>query len=165
MGELKFASPSIWEGFELETDIIDPPIVRLQLRPLFRKGQLEGFLAFAGVPSVEKLKLEKTDVSEFWPVFEKIVPVIMQHVIGWDLTLGGQPIPCTEEEKMKPWFRDALMWEEVKRRIEPAEAAPPAGFDPGEEEPVDASKKTPDLQFLWIEVLTIIRNHENFRKN
>jgi hypothetical protein len=165
MGELKFPSPSVWEEFELDTDIIDPPIVRLQLRPLFRKGQLEGFLAFAGVPSIDKLKLDKADVSEFWPVFEKIIPIIMQHVIGWDLTLNGEPIPCTEEEKMKPWFKDALMWEEVKRRIEPAEAALPTGFDPGQEEPADASKKKSDSQFLWINLLTIIRDHENFRKN
>jgi hypothetical protein len=165
MARLKFPSPSVWEEFELETDIIDPPTVRLQVSPLFRKGQLEGFLAFAGVPRVEELQLGNADVSEFWPVFEKIIPIIMQHVIGWDITVEGKPIPCTDEEKAKPWFKDALMWEQVKRRIEPAEIAPPPGFDPGEDEPEDVPKKRPSLKFLWIELLTIIRNHENFRKN
>jgi len=163
MAELKFPSPSTWEEFELDTKLIDPPVIKLNLRPLFRKGQLEGFIAFAGIPGIEGLLAGKGNVSEAWPIFEKIVPVIMRHVIGWDLTLFGEPIPCTEENKVT-WL-EPLMWEAVKKRIEPVEAVQVVGFDPGKDDAEAGAAKEENIQFLWAELLTIIRDHENFRKN
>jgi len=81
MGNIKNLKPlSEWLTFELETDILDPPVVKFKVRPI---------TGMAG------LNIEEGDRSRSSTFIEMVLDAIQE----WDLADNGEPIPCTEETK------------------------------------------------------------------
>lgn len=163
MAELKFPAASIWREFHLETELIDPPVIKLQLKPMFRKDKVRGALPF--IADLNKEGVNENDIKALWPIFEQFVPVIMRQVTGWDLTLNGEQIPCNDENKAE-WL-EPLMWEMVKGEPDDSETeATEGGFDPGDE---DAEDKEADLppgfRFLWTIILKTLTDRKAFLKN
>lgn len=155
MPELKFPKASVIRIFTLQTELIDPPIIRLELTPAGSKEKLKQALGWKKYikdrEDVEKLSSE--ELIGLIDAFDDLLPIITKHIIGWDLTMGGEPILCSDEEKAK-WF-EPLLWEMVIPEVSMA------GFDPGDD---DDEKKAPDT-WLWSAIMKIISNRENFIKN
>ena len=140
MPEIKFPEPSIWETFDLETKDIDPPRLTLKLRPFFE-----------GEKVLLKMIIGLTDMSdpaELFGASDTIVPIIMSRVIGWDLTRGGNPIPCIKAEKETCLRR--LIWENMKES--PEASVEVDTCDPGEEEP----EKPPRVVYLWLKLWKLL---------
>ena len=153
MAELKFPKASIIRTFTLKTELIDPPVVRLELTPASGKDKYKNILLLGGsVKDGEDVKKMSPEAHlRLIDAFEGLIPVVSKHVIGWDLTVGGESIPCTDEEKAK-WL-EPLLWE----MVEPAQ--PEATFDPG-----DGEKKGTDT-WLWLAIMGIISDRGSFLKN
>jgi hypothetical protein len=153
MAELKFPKASVIRTFTLQTELIDPPVVRLELTPASGKDKLRQTLGWVGniKDGEEVKKLPPEALLKFIDTFDGLILIVSKHVIGWDLTVGGEPIPCTDEEKAK-WL-EPLLWETV----EPESPAP--GFDPGDDE-----EKKPDT-WLWSTIFEVISDRGNFLKN
>jgi hypothetical protein len=152
MAELKFPKASVFRAFKLQTELIDPPVITLELTPAGGKERLKQALGWAekfkGKEDIKKLSPRER--IELLDVFEDIIPIVSRHIIGWDLTISGAPIPCTDEEKAK-WL-EPLLWE----MVEPE--ATVGGFDSGDDE-----EKTGG--WLWSAIMEIISDRRNFLKN
>jgi hypothetical protein len=98
MANLKrIAQVSDWRAYELETELLDPPVLRVRLRPLDPYDiadavPLEGHLALGRV------------------VLEGAVAAVVE----WDLAEDGKPIPLEPGTKMA--VLRPLMGEKVKGR-------------------------------------------------
>ena len=150
MAELKFPKASVIRTFILQTELIDPPVVRLELTPAGGKEKYRQALQWAGhIKSEEDIK--RVPPGELLELFEGLIPIIVRHVIGWDLTINGEAVPCTEEEKAK-WL-EPLLWE----MVEPARAE--GTFDPGDDEEKMVAT------WLWSVIMEIISDRGNFLKN
>jgi hypothetical protein len=89
-----------WIDYPLESTMLDPPLLRLRLRPIdtydvtdnsFTDGELRAGRA--------------------------IVQTAVQAVAEWDLVEGGKPIPVTEETKLaflRPILGEPLLGSEGK---------------------------------------------------
>ena len=152
MTELKFPKASVIRTFTLQTDLINPPDIRLELTPAGGRDKQKHVLLLAGSATNEEdiKKQSPGDLMKLLEMFEDIIPIVSAHVIGWDLTLDGKPIPCTDEENAK-WL-EPLLWE----MVEPARSE--SAFDPGDEE------KKADT-WLWTTIMKIISDRGNFLKN
>jgi hypothetical protein len=84
MANLKPVEPlSDWQTYEIENTILDPPIIRLRLKPVEN-------LAVYDIPQGEEVKRSKIAKE-----------LLFESVVEWDLTMDGKPIPCTDENKRK----------------------------------------------------------------
>ena len=153
MAELKFPKASIIRSFTLQTELIDPPVVKLELTPASGKDKYKNILLLAGsLRDGEDVKKMSPEAHlRLIDAFESIIPIVSKHVIGWDLTTGGKPIPCTDAEKAK-WL-EPLLWE----MVEPAR--PEATFDPGDDEEKAAGT------WLWSVIMETISDWRSFLKN
>jgi len=77
---------SNWLEYELETDIIEPPVLKVRLSPLTDMEYIESYDVPAG---------------EIKPLTKIIISRILSAVNDWDLTLKGKKIQVTEENKRK----------------------------------------------------------------
>ena len=85
MGEIKnLFVTSDWLEFELMTKVLVPPILKLKLRPMVESTPLH-VLGFDGQAKGGYVMAQK----------------VLETVVDWDLTLNGEPIPVTEENKQK----------------------------------------------------------------
>ncbi len=141
MAEIRFPKPTAWAAFELETKLLEPPVLNLELTPRSKREAwqasaiLTKYIAAAGVGAADippELKLEA--MSEF-------VPMAVSHVVGWDLTQNGEPIPC--DPKTKGGWLEPLLWETVKA----------------------ADGDEADVRWLWSEIIRFINDEGNFLKN
>lgn len=103
MAKLREILPvSEWLTFELATLRIDPPVVRLKLKPL--------------------TKWEYTDIvsptmpKPSWLILERA----LQAIVEWDLEIGDKPLPCTEESKGRDDVRAVLATPLKQEEEEPA---------------------------------------------
>ena len=147
MTEVKFPKPSAWFAFRLETDLIDPPELQLELTPAGKKERLSTTL---GMSKYFKAGATEPIPEEMMPALEQLAPLAMRHVVGWDLTIGGAPIPCTDEEKAK-WL-EPLLWEDAEV----------VGGDPMVEAETPAEQKA---RWLWARIIEVISSKGNFLKN
>ena len=85
MGEIKkrFLGLSEWVTFELETDAIDPPVLRLRMRPVQVMGVFDAIAGGSGPHTYR----------------DYMTSVAVEAVQEWDLADAGAPIPPTEENK------------------------------------------------------------------
>jgi hypothetical protein len=96
MGNLKKLEPLTgWIEYELETTLLDPPILKVRLRPsdAFSAGEC---------------------LEEFDTRTRALLEGAIRAVAAWDLTQDGEPIPleaATKGEVLRP-----LMSEKVKGR-------------------------------------------------
>ncbi|MHB8053674.1 MAG: hypothetical protein ACYDH3_00255 [Candidatus Aminicenantales bacterium] len=142
MAELKFQKATVYKTFKLRTDFIEPPVVTLELTPANGADRQRLAIIRSGFSD---------DLAKTQGDFEKCVPIIMRHVVGWDLTIKGEAIPCTDENK-RAWLED-LLWEIVENEAAPAEMVP------DDEAPIEAET------WLWARIMGFIGNRENFLKN
>ncbi len=168
MAERKFPKATIIRTFELKTDLIDPPKVKIELTPASNREKQRYLFLMAGQvedrADAEFIKsLPPGELDKFINALgESAIPIVLKHIVGWDLTVEGKAIPCTDEEKARTWFED-LLWEFV----EPEK--PEVGqLDPGDDdEDVDEQgqpKKRADT-WLWTAIMQIIGERGNFSKN
>lgn len=157
MAERKFPKASVIRTFNLKTDLIDPPTVTLELTPANSRDKHKHLLLLAGgVTGEEDIKsLPPDELSKMIDTLGGVIPIILKHVVGWDLTLEGKAIPCTDEEKARQWFED-LLWE----FIEP-EKPKEGQLDPGDD---DEAEKGADT-WLWSAIMQVIGDRGNFSKN
>jgi hypothetical protein len=94
----KIRELSGWLTFELDTKILDPPAIRLRVKPI---KSFEGILTAikTGLASVIKLQYE----------------LVFECVQQWDLTQDGAPIPVNSETKRK--YLSFLLGEKTKAGI------------------------------------------------
>ena len=94
---------SDWLEFELETDLIEPPVLKLKVTPLNRIYSLDGYIEMGN-------KLKKTTTTQL------LLSLILDVVQDWDLTLKGKPIPVTDENKrncLVPLFGEKVKGKEA----------------------------------------------------
>jgi hypothetical protein len=135
MPRLKVPEEAIWREFEIETKLIQPPILKLKIKPTFRKEIINQLYS-----SIELGIKDSTTRKEIIESFKNLAEYAKKLVIDWDLTdENEQPIACTEETKEK-WL-DPLLWEYVKA-------------ESGQEN-----------KWLWHEIIEIASDLSNFTKN
>jgi len=100
MSELvKRFKQSDWLEYELETDLIEPPVLKLKVTPLNRIYSIDSYIGIGN-------QLKKTTTAQV------LAALILDVVQEWDLTLKGKPVPVTDENKRKYLF--PLLGEKVK---------------------------------------------------
>jgi hypothetical protein len=83
-----------WMEYPLVTDKLDPPVFRCRLRPV------DAFSMMDGIPADGKFKMGRATVE-----------VVIEAIAEWELTDGGEPIPCTTENKtgyLRPIIAEAV---------------------------------------------------------
>ncbi len=144
--------PTVFVDYELRTRLLNPPTLRLEVRPFANKERLD----FGREMLADERDEAKMTREEIWTAFEKFVPVVMERIVGWDLTIKGEPIKC--DAAAKETYLRPLLWESVVAE----KKAEPVGYDPGD--PEEEAKK-PGLDFLWAKVLKVIGDKESVLKN
>jgi len=135
MPRLKVPEEAIWREFEIETELIQPPVLKLKIKPTFRKEIINQL--YSSIDSGVKDSATRKEIIES---FKNLSEYAKKLVIDWDLTdENEQPIPCTEETKEK-WL-DPLLWEYVK------------------------AEREQDNKWLWHEIIEIASDLSNFTKN
>jgi hypothetical protein len=87
-----------WIDYELVTKELDPPVFRCRLRPVTNLNLFDGASAGGGAPKPGRT----------------IQEVAIEAVADWDLTIEGNPIPLTPENK-RGWLIP-IIGEQVKGR-------------------------------------------------
>ena len=90
---------SKWLEYELETDRIEPPVLKLEVTPLNRLYSLDSYIGIGN-------QLKKTTTTQV------LISLILDVVQEWDLTFKGKPIPVTDENKRN--YLVPLLGEKVK---------------------------------------------------
>jgi len=83
MGNIKNLNPlSEWLTFELDTDLLDPPVVKFRVRP---------------TSGMSGLNVKANDRGLSSTFCEMVIDAIQD----WDLADAGEPIPCDSAMKQK----------------------------------------------------------------
>jgi len=121
--EIRFPKPAVWATFELDTLYIDPPVVKLKIMPLTGEAQLRRAIEMKKIyPDITAEKkgdlLDEKTIDKFIDrlpeAVKRNIPIVVNQVIGWDLTDKGASITCSENNKKK--YLIPLLWETVKSK-------------------------------------------------
>jgi hypothetical protein len=96
----KFEQLTGWIEYKLESNILDPPILKLRLRPLY-----------------EFSKILPEDYGHSGQV---IAENVFEVVAEWDLTDNGERIPLTEDNKVRylaPLLQEKLKDQSITRSL------------------------------------------------
>lgn len=145
MAELNFPKASVWQEFELETELITPPVIKLQIRPILKQESVKRLLHYIAMG-------EGIQDKNIIQAFDESVTILMEKVVGWDLTKRDKPIPCNKVNKDK--YLAPLLWEKPKE-VEEVE----------ELEGSDETKKEKSDLWFWTKLLTFASDLKNFTKN
>lgn len=164
MPKVNFPEGNVWKEFQLKTDLITPPVIKLELKPSFKKDVT---LALLKEIKVKKEQLEKEEISDEFtsqalvPFFDSAVNLAMSLVVNWNLTdENDKAIPCDDEKKN--FFLEPLMWESVVPEVISPEEDETVEFIE-DEIPEEGTKKK--LDYLFLEIIKISSNMKNFSKN
>jgi hypothetical protein len=92
MSELRQIIPvSDWLEFDLNTQLVEPPVVRLRLRPV------------TGVSAVDIYAEGGRKLSDY------VLGQAIEAIAEWDLTRDGVAVPCTAEAKREMDFHLRLL--------------------------------------------------------
>jgi len=80
-------SDVVWTEFELETDVLEPPRIKLRIKYMDINERAKLMNIDFRVPNEQTIRF----------LFEKSIELIQD----WDLSKDGQKIPCTKENKKK----------------------------------------------------------------
>jgi len=153
MPKINFPKGNAWKEFELETELITPNVINLELKPSLKKDSTKALLKEIKIKKEELEKkgseLEKDVVSrELLSYFDFAVNFAMSLVVGWDLTdEKDKVIPCND--KNKAMFLEDLVWEKVVQ-------------EETEEDDEEVKNKVP---WLFFEIIKFCSNIGNFSKN
>lgn len=140
MPRVKVPEEAVWKEFELETKLIQPPVLKLKIKPTFQKELIVSLLRALDIKSKEGISSR-----EMVEAFKEMAEQAKKLVVGWDLVdENDQPIECNQEAKEK-WL-DPLLWEEVKK-IE------------------EENEEEKGLKWLWSQIIKFASNLSNFTKN
>jgi hypothetical protein len=85
MGDIKKIEPlSGWASFELDTTVLNPPIVKLKVSPI-DLGQVKDVVDAGRGGKFSLVEKE----------------LLIEAVKEWDISLDGVALPCSEENKRK----------------------------------------------------------------
>jgi len=146
MAELNFPKASVWQEFELETELITPPKIRLQIQPILSQEKTKRLLHYLS----RGMNIQDKDIIK---AFDESVAILLEKVIGWDLTKREKPIPCNKVNKDK--YLAPLLWEKPKTEVEEPEEL---------DTPDETKEKKPDLWF-WMQLINFASDLKNFTKN
>jgi len=150
----KIPTAEVWAEFKLRTDLLDPPVVKLKLKPAFRSSILrEIFYHYAKGPRKKKQDVNESEVLE--GLVDGAIALILKNVVDWDLTKGNEPIPCDEENKR--YFLEPLLWDMAEEQVE-------SKAEDGEPE-AESQKPKAELTFFWVRLAGFMTNVRNFSKN
>jgi hypothetical protein len=76
----KLVGLSEWQTYELDSTILDPPTLRLRMKPI--NGMVGSDV------SDENMKLSAV-----------LIEMVIDAVQEWDIADAGEPIPCTDKNK------------------------------------------------------------------
>jgi len=98
----KIRELSGWLTFELDTKLLDPPILRVRVKPI---------VMMEGIRAVLKIGLSEN----FHKLIELQYRLAIECIQEWDLTHKGKPLPCNAETKEK--YLKCLLGEKTKSGI------------------------------------------------
>ena len=150
----KIPTAEVWTEFRLRTDLLDPPVVNLKIKPAFRSSILrEIFYHYAKGPRLKKQEFKESEVLE--GLVDGAIALIMRNVVDWDLMKDGKPIPCDEENKR--YFLEPLLWDLAEEPVEAKEE--------DQEPEAESQKPKVELSFFWVRLAGFMTNIRNFSKN
>ena len=155
MPEITIPKASVWMEYELDTQLITPPKIKLKLKPIMKKDKIT-FSVFisklAKAKDVDELAKEGEDFKilpeEIVDFLQANMDFILDFIIGWDLEKDKKLIPISKENKRK-WL-ELLLWENVKRE---------------DEEESGDDKKEKGFHLLGVEIVKFCSDMKNFAKN
>ncbi|MAH50288.1 hypothetical protein CMI37_30990 [Candidatus Pacearchaeota archaeon] len=146
----------VWQGFELDTELITPTIIRLRLKPAFKKEIVNRMFSKA-----ENLTPEEMTNQDVLDSFRQAVEYSIDLITDWDLTgIDDKKIPCTKANKKTYLDPDKgkkgipLFWEQVKRK---------EAEDITAEEDDDSGMDK--IGWFWVAVFRFCSDMGNFIKN
>jgi hypothetical protein len=155
MSELRFPSAATWAEFNLKTKLISPPIIRLKIKPVFRR-------VIAQIVYGQSRRGLLQEAESLFATFDRQAQQAAQLVEDWELCYpNNEPIPCTDENKRL--YLAELMWEYVDKQDEEPDDAGDEPIELGGDEPKD--KKKPSPTWLFGAIIDFAINPENFLKN
>lgn len=167
MPKVNFPEGNVWKEFNLKTELITPPVIRLELKPSFKKDATLALLKEIKVKKEELEKLErKEDISDDFtshalvPYFDSAVNLALTLVQNWDLNDDeDNAIPCDDEQKK--FYLEPLMWESVVPEIE--EETGELAEEIFDDLPEQETRKK--LDYLFFKIISFCSNMKNFVKN
>jgi hypothetical protein len=155
MPKMTMPGGAAWQDFTVDTKLITPNVIRLKIKPSFRRDLLQR--GFNEIEAGERGKKAKERTVKVGEIYDHIVKHVLSLIEAWDLSDDDGSMPCTDELKLK--YLEPLFWESV---IPKAESVPAEGMmeaaDEKEDEPKAAS-------WLWAAVLEFATEFNNFTKN
>lgn len=151
MPKINFPKGNVWKEFKLDTALITPNIIKLELKPCLKKDSTKALLKEI---KIKKEVLERKDSDEIAKIellsyFDYAVGFAKSLVVSWDLTdEEDKEIPC--DEKNKTFFLEDLLWEKIIQE---------------ETEEIDEEEKKEKVNWLFVEIIKFCSNIGNFSKN
>ena len=144
MAELLSLRTSVWKEFKLDTKLLDPPVLKLKLKPMFAMDDMtRSFDILDDLPTTKEAESLAKIKAKVVTIGKKNISSLLDYITGWDLTQKGDPIPCNQKQKEAHLNR--LMWESIE---------------------VDGNKPVnPFKRFLFVQVMNFVREPSNFVKN
>ncbi|OQB57143.1 MAG: hypothetical protein BWX98_01632 [Candidatus Aminicenantes bacterium ADurb.Bin147] len=162
MSKLRFPSAATWTEFHLRTKLLSPPVIKLKIKPVYKRDLAQIVYGKANGRSV--LLSDET----LYEMFDRQAALAAQLVEDWDLCLPGSEVPIACNDDNKSQFLNALLWEDLDLEAAGAEDKPDEDGDEsielGGDKPVkDKKKKSP--RWLFGGIIDFANNPENYLKN
>jgi len=153
MPKINFPKGNVWKEFELDTALITPNVIKLELKPCLKKDSTKALLKEIKIKreALERKGSDDVAPEELLSYFDYAVGFAKSLVVGWDLTdEEDKEIPC--DEKNKTFFLEDLLWEKIVEGEK----------DKEEDEEEEGRKK---VNWLFVEIIKFCSNIGNFSKN
>jgi hypothetical protein len=177
MSEVRIPAATAKVRFRMNTELLDPPDITLEVKPLARKDrealntpEFQALIAASDGEGEEQLRA----VREMGGI---VIPLLMECIVGWDLTQKSLAWPCEAAQKSAlllagegPGEGEGLLWDIVAdiddgAPVLPASVAAPVGYDPGDDEEGEAPSGPKAGNFMWVDLMAFVAHKDNFRKN
>jgi len=106
MPNIRLPKPEVEAEFEVDSVLlVDSQKIKLTLRPILGEVALKRILVMKKLfPKLTDKNIEKgvppdNFLDRLPDAFKSNIPVVLDHVVGWDLLMNDKPIPCTKENK------------------------------------------------------------------
>jgi hypothetical protein len=151
----KIPTAEVWAEFKLRTDLLDPPVIKLKLKPAFRSSILREIFYYYARRTEKQKKQDFKESEMFERLVDGAIALILRNVVDWDLMKNGEPIPCDDENKR--YFLEPLLWNLVEEAVE----AQGEDLEPK----VESQQPEAKLNFFWVTLAGFLVDVKNFSKN
>jgi len=149
----KIPTIEIWAEFKLRTDLLEPPVIKLKLKPAFRSAILREIFYYYAKRKKKERQDEESEMLE--RMVDGAISLILRNVVDWDLMKNNEPIPCDDENKR--YFLEPLLWNFVEETIEE--------IGDSQEPKVESQKPEIKLNFFWVTLAGFLTDPKKFSKN